>query len=123
MLTNTEYKRLAASQGLTLVTLSEMVLGAGAYWSDEALIRGVRQLLLNQVPPLPKAPKRVSINEDLKSVTERKIKADEMKQKFDDLADLVIEEIGKWNPRSQPGDFGGEEQCHCDCCHDREDEL
>ena len=124
MLTNTEYKRLAASQGLTLVTLSEMVLGAGAYWSDEALIQGVRRLLNNQAPPLPKPPKRISINEDLKSATEWKIKADEAKQKFDDLADQVIEEIGKWNPRSQPWDFGGEDQCHCDLCRDlREDNL
>jgi hypothetical protein len=124
MLTNTEYKRLAASQGLTLVTLSEMVLGAGAYWSDEALIRGVRQLLLNQVPPLPKAPKRVSLPGDLKTATEWKIKADEAKQKFDDLADQVIEEIGKWNPRSQPWDEAEEERCHCDlCCGLREDNL
>ena len=124
MLTNTEYKRLAASQGLTLVTLSEMVLGAGAYWSDEALIRGVRQLLLNQVPPLPKAPKRVSLPGDLKTATEWKIKADEAKQKFDDLADQVIEEIGKWNPRSQPWDEAEEGRCHCDlCCGLREDKL
>ena len=124
MLTNTEYKRIAASQGLTLLSLSEMVLGAGAYWSDEALIQGVRRLLNNQAPPLPKPPKRISINEDLKSATEWKIKADEAKQKFDDLADQVIEEIGKWNPRSQPWDFGGEDQCHCDLCRDlREDNL
>jgi len=114
MLTNTQYKRLAASQGLTLVTLSEMVLGAGAYWSDEALIRGVSRLLLNQVPPLPKAPNRVDLT-----------KAEEAKQKFDNLAVQVIEEIGKWNPElGQPGNDANEEQCHCDLCRDiRSDEL
>jgi len=114
MLTNTQYKRLAASQGLTLVTLSEMVLGAGAYWSDEALIRGVSRLLLNQVPPLPKAPKRVDLT-----------KAEEAKQKFDNLAVQVIEEIGKWNPElGQPWNDANEEQCHCDLCRDiRSDEL
>jgi hypothetical protein len=119
MLTNTQYKRLAASQGLTLLSLSEMVLGAGAYWSDEALIRGVRQLLLNQAPPLPKAPKRVSLTDATVFA-----KAAEAKQKFDNLADQVIDEIGKWNPQSQPWDFGGEERCHCDLCRDiRSDEL
>jgi len=90
-----------------------MVLGAGAYWSDEALIRGVSRLLLNQATPLPKAPKRVDLT-----------KAEEAKQKFDNLADQVIEEIGKCNPQSVPWDFGGEERCYCDLCRDvREDEL
>ena len=120
-----EYKRIAASQGSTLITLSQMVLGPGVgSWDDEALIQGVRRLLNNQAPALPKAPKRISINEDLKSATEWKIKADEVKQKFDDLADQVIEEIGKWNPRSQPWDDAAEERCHCDLCRGlREDNL
>lgn len=114
MLTNTQYKRLAASQGLTLLSLSEMVLGAGAYWSDEALIRGVRHLILNQATPLPKGPKRVDL-----------AKAEEAKQKFDNLADQVIEEFArKWNPQSQPWNDAAEERCHCDLCRDvREDEL
>ena len=120
-----EYKRIAASQGSTLITLSQMVLGPGVgSWDDEALIQGVRRLLNNQAPALPKAPKRISINENLKSATESKIKADEMKQKFDDLADQVIEEIGKWNPRSQPWNDAAEERCHCDLCRGlREDNL
>jgi hypothetical protein len=47
-----------------------------------------------------------------------------MKQKFGDLTDQVIEEIGKWNPRSQPWDEAEEGRCHCDlCCGLREDKL
>jgi hypothetical protein len=49
---------------------------------------------------------------------------EEAKQKFDDLADQVIDEIGKWNPQSQSWNDATEERCHCDLCRDiRSDEL